>query len=113
MRRTDEWESTPQAMLERLSPCGRSIVLAFSYGMRASRRGRDAVAVVVMHRMVFRTGISERELSVLTGLSRKGVRSACLGFAAAMRRCIGVEGLSASDVFAPRRDDPEESGGVE
>lgn len=99
-------EDTVDAMLERLSPCGRSVVLAFAFGRRGGRAGQEAVALVVMHRMVFRTAYTERELSDRSGLSRNGVRSACRSFGSLMRRCMSREGLAADAMFAPRADDP-------
>jgi hypothetical protein len=103
-------EDTADAMLERLSPCGRSIVLAFAFGRRAGRTGREAVALVVMHRMVFRTAYTERELCEHSGLSRNGARSACRSFAALMRRCLSREGLTAASMFELRRDEPDVGG---
>jgi len=99
-------EDTADAMFERLSPCGRSVVLAFAYGCRSGRARREAVALVVMHRMVFRTAYTERELCERSGLSRNGARAACHAFAALMRRCLGREGLTAAAMFVPRHDDP-------
>jgi len=96
------------AMLERLSPAGRAVVLAFAYGARRLPSERDAVAMVVMHRLVLRSEWTERELAQASGMSRKGLRSVCDEFASLMRRCIQREGLRAADIFAPRVDDPEE-----
>lgn len=107
-------EDSVDAMLERLSPCGRSIVLAFAFGRRGGRAGQEAVALVVMHRMVFQTQYTERELSERSGLSRNGVRSACRSFGSLMRRCLGREGMKAEAMFVPRADDPQDAaGGVE
>lgn len=104
-------EDTADALLERLSPCGRSVVLAFAYGRRGRRAEREAVALVVMHRLVFRTAYTERELCDRSGLSRNGARSACRDFAALMRRCLGREGLAAAAMFVPRHDEPGDEPG--
>lgn len=110
-----EWpsEDSVAAMLERLSPCGRSVVLAFAFGARTRTKEQEAVALVVMHRMVFQTPYTERELSQYSGLSRNGVRSACRSFGALMRRCIGREGLRAASMFVPRADDPADGWAAE